>query len=204
MADLLIPRFDSKAFGERLKKAIKAKDVKGFVALDAEITSFVEQVRAHVRPHLPASPKEAPKQVWDRVTAQDDQRRIETQNRDALRLRDTALGVWGKRPRKPIEDQIPIIAPLSSGPLADAYACIETAGKQTRFVFLHPRDFADIRKDATEESRVDWAPQAIQVGLGLMGVRWAAWLVMSETFERGTVWLADATGRNWSSILVTR
>jgi hypothetical protein len=82
---------------------------------------------------------------------------------------------------------IPVIAPISGAVLADAFSLVERHDLRVARVYMHARDFADIRKFGRDI--LDIETQATLLKTGLMGVLYGAQIVVSRLVPVGTVYV---------------
>lgn len=82
---------------------------------------------------------------------------------------------------------IPVIAPLTSAILADAFAEIEKHDLRVARIYMNAKDFADIRKFGQEI--LDIQSQADLLKTGLQATLWGAQIIVSRLVPVGTVYL---------------
>ena len=82
---------------------------------------------------------------------------------------------------------IPVIAPITSAILADAYAEIEQHDLRVARIFMNAKDYADIRKFGTEI--LDIQSQADLLATGLQATLWGAQIIISRLVPVGTVYV---------------
>jgi hypothetical protein len=82
---------------------------------------------------------------------------------------------------------IPVIAPLTSAILADAFAEIEKHDLRVARIFMNAKDYADIRKFGTEI--LDIQSQADLLKTGLQATLWGAQIIISRLVPVGTVYV---------------
>jgi hypothetical protein len=83
---------------------------------------------------------------------------------------------------------IPVVAPISTGVMADAFACIEGSGRTVSQVRMHPQDFADIRSWPAmlrmSPFRPFADPETIK-GIRVRGTLWDATVITDITAPKG-------------------
>lgn len=82
---------------------------------------------------------------------------------------------------------IPVIAPLTSAVLADAFAEIEKHDLRVARIFMNAKDYADIRKFGQEI--LDIQSQADLLKTGLQSTLWGAQIITSRLVPVGTVYV---------------
>lgn len=91
---------------------------------------------------------------------------------------------------------IPVVAPIDSHALADAFARIERHDLQVARIYINATDFADFRKFGRDV--LDIETQAVLRQTGLLGVMYGAQIISSRLVPAGTVYLCttpDLFGR---------
>lgn len=81
---------------------------------------------------------------------------------------------------------IPVVAPISSAVLADAFALIESHDLRVARVFMNARDYADLRKFGRDI--LDTESQRELLKTGLMGTIWGSQIIVSRLVPRGVVY----------------
>lgn len=95
-----------------------------------------------------------------------------------------------------VNPDIPVIAPIDVGALADAWSSIEQHDLRVARVYVNARDYADFRK-----FNMDFYGPETQTALiktGLQGVLWGAQVVTSRLVPQGTMYVCtepDMLGR---------
>lgn len=82
---------------------------------------------------------------------------------------------------------IPVVAPITSNVLADAFANIERHDLRVARVYMNARDYADIRKFGRDI--LDIESQATLLATGLQGTLWGSQIVTSRLVPAGTVYI---------------
>ena len=114
---------------------------------------------------------------------------------------EIADSLWKSRPENP--GPINCIYPILPALITALMAVIETAGPEvrTRFFFMHPRDFADLRIPG-----LHWADvftEDLDSPNSIRGVMWNAYVLVSPEYESGMVWASNG-GNVWSTLSVLR
>jgi len=86
-----------------------------------------------------------------------------------------------------INPDIPVVAPISGGVLADAYANIERHDLRVARVFMNAKDYADLRKFGRDI--LDIETQRDLLKTGLMATLWGAQIIVSRLVPVGTVYV---------------
>lgn len=81
----------------------------------------------------------------------------------------------------------PVVAPLSSDVMADAFALVERWDLRVARVYMNARDYADVRKFGREI--LDIESQATLLKTGLMATMWGAQVIVSRLVPVGTVYI---------------
>lgn len=82
---------------------------------------------------------------------------------------------------------LPVVAPISSDILADAFALIERHDLRVARIFMNARDYADIRKFGRDV--LDIESQATLLKTGLQASMWGAQIITSRLVPVGTVYV---------------
>lgn len=82
---------------------------------------------------------------------------------------------------------IPVVAPINSAVLADAWALIERHDLRVARVYMNARDYADIRKFGRDI--LDIESQATLLKTGLQATLWGAQVITSRLVPDGTVYV---------------
>lgn len=86
-----------------------------------------------------------------------------------------------------LNPDIPVVAPISAGVLADAFGLIERHDLRVARVYLNARDYSDLRKFGRDV--LDIETQATLLKTGLMATLWGAQVVISRLVPVGTVYV---------------
>jgi hypothetical protein len=86
-----------------------------------------------------------------------------------------------------VNPDIPVVAPLNGGVLADAFALIERHDLRVARVFMNARDYADLRKFGRDI--LDIESQRDLLKTGLMATLWGAQIIVSRLVPVGTVYV---------------
>lgn len=87
----------------------------------------------------------------------------------------------------PVNPDIPVVAPIDVGSLADAWSSIEQHDLRVARVYLNARDYGDFRK--FNRDLYDPETQAALLKTGLQGVLWGAQVVTSRLVPQGTIYV---------------
>jgi len=85
-----------------------------------------------------------------------------------------------------INPDIPVVAPVSSAVLSDAFGLIERHDLRVARVYMNARDYADLRKFGRDI--LDIESQATLLKTGLMATLWGAQIITSRLVPVGTVY----------------
>jgi hypothetical protein len=86
-----------------------------------------------------------------------------------------------------LNPDIPVVAPISSAVLADAFSLVERQDLRVARVYMNARDYADLRKFGRDI--LDIESQATLLKTGLMATLWGAQVVTSRLVPVGTVYV---------------
>ena len=86
-----------------------------------------------------------------------------------------------------LNPDIPVVAPISSAVLADAYSLIERHDLRVARVYLNARDYSDFRKFGRD--LLDIESQATLLKTGIMATLWGAQVVTYRLVPVGTVYV---------------
>lgn len=86
-----------------------------------------------------------------------------------------------------VNADIPVVAPITSAVMADAFSLIEDHDLRVARVYMSARDYADIRKWGRDV--LDIESQAHLLKTGLQATLWGAKIVTSRLVPRGVVYL---------------
>ena len=87
-----------------------------------------------------------------------------------------------------LNPDIPVVAPISSAVLADAFALIERHDLRVARIYMNARDYSDVRKFGRDI--LDIESQATLLKTGLMATLWGATIITSRLVPVGTVYVA--------------
>jgi hypothetical protein len=82
---------------------------------------------------------------------------------------------------------IPVVAPISSAVMADAFSLIERHDLRVARIYMNARDYADLRKWGRDV--LDIESQATLLKTGLQSVLWGAQIITSRLVPQGTVYV---------------
>jgi len=86
-----------------------------------------------------------------------------------------------------LNPDIPVVAPISSAVLSDAFGLIERHDLRVARVYMNARDYADLRKFGRDI--LDIQAQADLLKTGLMATLWGASIIVSRLVPVGTVYV---------------
>jgi len=86
-----------------------------------------------------------------------------------------------------VNPDLQVIAPISSAVLADAFAEIEKHDLRVARIYMHAKDYADIRKFGREI--LDIETQATLLKTGLQATLWGAQIILSRLVPAGFVYV---------------
>lgn len=86
-----------------------------------------------------------------------------------------------------VNPDIPVVAPISSAVLADAFALIERHDLRVARIYMNARDYSDIRKFGRDI--LDIESQATLLKTGLQATLWGAQIITSRIVPAGTVYV---------------
>jgi hypothetical protein len=86
-----------------------------------------------------------------------------------------------------LNPDIPVVAPISSAVLSDAFGLVERHDLRVARVYMHARDYSDLRKLGRDT--LDIESQATLLKTGLMATLWGAQIVTSRLVPVGTVYI---------------
>lgn len=87
----------------------------------------------------------------------------------------------------PVNPDIPVVAPISSQTLADAFALIERHDLRVSRIFMNARDYTDVRKFGRDIYDIE--SQAALLDSGIRSNFWGASIIVSRLVPDGTVYL---------------
>lgn len=82
---------------------------------------------------------------------------------------------------------IPVVAPITSDALADAYALVESHDLRVARVFMNAKDYADLRK--FNRDVLDMESQRELLKTGMVATLWGASVITSRIVPEGTVYV---------------
>jgi len=85
------------------------------------------------------------------------------------------------------EPTIPVVAPLSTPILADAYALVERHNQRVCVVLLSAQEFTDLRKYSPNHIETERRVRVLR--RGVMGYLWGAYLMVDSNVPKGTVYV---------------
>ncbi len=86
-----------------------------------------------------------------------------------------------------VNPEIPVVAPLTTAVLSDAFAMIERWDLRVQRIFINAQDYNDVRKWGRAE--LDDDSQQTLLRTGLMASIWGAQFIQTRLVERGTIYV---------------
>ena len=122
--------------------------------------------------------------------------------------RESIQAIWESRPEMNTTlGQLSTMAPFRPEYAADLFAVLESEGKgiRAKYVFMHPKDAADLRKPNCKWKEVfeEYTLEAL-LDEEFRGFLWGAIVIVSHDFEYGTVWAVDCSGSKWATATIMR